>query len=115
MMQVLMNLLSNAIKFSKPRSQIYIEAIEVPSQCTETHKQIEINLVDQGIGMTEEQMKPLFKPFYKVETSESKEMNPNGVGLGLHISKNIAKKLNGDITYSSEMGIGSCFTFCLNL
>jgi len=34
MMQVLINLLSNAIKFSKPRAQIYIEAIEVPSKCT---------------------------------------------------------------------------------
>jgi len=42
-------------------------------------------------------------------------MNPNGVGLGLKISKEIAKMLNGDITYSSEMGIGSCFTFSLNL
>ena len=60
-------------------------------------------------------MKPLFKPYYKVQTSESREMNPNGPGLGLKISKDIAKMLNGDITYSSEMGIGSCFTFCLNL
>jgi len=50
-----------------------------------------------------------------VQTSESREMNPNGVGLGLKISKEIAKMLNGDITYSSEMGIGSCFTFSLNL
>jgi len=72
-------------------------------------------VVDQGIGMTEEHMKPLFKPYYKVQTSESREMNPNGPGLGLKISKDIAKMLNGDITYSSEMGIGSCFTFCLNL
>ena len=71
--------------------------------------------MDQGIGMTEEHMKPLFKPYYKVQTSESRTMNPLGPGLGLKISKDIAKMLNGDITFSSEMGIGSCFTFWLNL
>ena len=83
MMQVLINLLSNAIKFSKPRTQIYIEAIEVPSKCALTHQQVEINVVDQGIGMTEEHMKPLFKPYYTVQTSESRAMNPYGAGLGL--------------------------------
>ncbi len=60
-------------------------------------------------------MKPLFKPYYKVNTSESRTMNPLGPGLGLKISKDIAKMLNGDITFSSEMSIGSCFTFGLNL
>ena len=60
-------------------------------------------------------MKPLFKAFYRVQTSESRTMNPLGPGLGLKISKDIAKMLNGDITFSSEMGIGSCFTFGLNL
>ena len=42
-------------------------------------------------------------------------MNPYGAGLGLQISKDIDKMLRGDITFSSEMGIGSCFTFGLNL
>jgi signal transduction histidine kinase len=65
--------------------------------------------------MTEEHMKPLFKAYYRVPTSESRTMNPLGAGLGLKISKDIAKMLFGDITYSSEMGIGSCFTFSLNL
>ena len=60
-------------------------------------------------------MKPLFKPYYTVQTSESRTMNPQGAGLGLKISKDNAKMLNGDITFSSEMGIGSCFTFGLNL
>ena len=60
-------------------------------------------------------MKPLFKAYYKVQTSESRTMNPLGPGLGLKISKDIARMLNGDITFSSEMGIGSCFTFGLNL
>ena len=60
-------------------------------------------------------MKPLFKPYYRVQTAESRTMNPMGAGLGLKISKDIAKMLNGDISFSSEMGIGSCFTFALNL
>jgi signal transduction histidine kinase len=60
-------------------------------------------------------MKAIFKPYYRVQTAESRTMNPIGAGLGLKISKDIAKMLNGDISFSSEMGIGSCFTFALNL
>lgn len=60
-------------------------------------------------------MKPLFKSVYRVPTSESRAMNPLGAGLGLKISKDLAKMLNGDITFSSEMGVGSCFTFALKL
>ena len=42
-------------------------------------------------------------------------MNPNGNGLGLSICKNLAKCLNGDLTMTSEWGIGSCFTFVMEL
>jgi two-component system sensor histidine kinase VicK len=53
----------------------------------------------------------MFTPFYKVDTEESKKLNANGNGLGLSICKNIAKCLNGDLTVSSEWGIGTIFTF----
>jgi osomolarity two-component system sensor histidine kinase SLN1 len=54
-------------------------------------------------------VKGIFTPFYKVDTDESRKLNANGNGLGLSICKNIAKCLNGDLTVSSEWGIGSIF------
>ena len=46
-----------------------------------------------------------------MDTEESRKLNANGNGLGLSICKNIAKCLNGDLTLSSEWGIGTIFTF----
>jgi len=72
---------------------------------------IEIQVTDQGIGMTEKHLQGVFKPFHQVNTEESRRFNPNGNGLGLSICKNIAACLNGDLTVESEWGIGSRFTF----
>ena len=59
-------------------------------------------------------MKFLFKPYYKVDSDESRGKNPYGVGLGLSVSKGIARTINSDILVTSEMGIGSCFTLQVN-
>ena len=61
--------------------------------------------------MTEEQLDKLFQAYYKVDTSESRKLNPNGNGLGLSICKNMANCLGGDLIVTSEWGIGSCFSF----
>ena len=57
-----------------------------------------IEVVDQGIGMTEKERQNLFTPFFKSQDEDSKERNPNGNGLGLSISYKIAKGINGDLT-----------------
>ena len=108
-MQVLINLISNATKFSHKHGEIYIDAIKAAGK--ENHTILQIQVVDQGIGMTEDQLKGIFTPFYKVDTDESRKFNANGNGLGLSICKNIAKCLNGDLTVSSEWGVGTIFTF----
>ena len=107
-MQVLINLISNATKFSHKHGEIYIDAIKAAGK--ESHTILEIQVVDQGIGMTEDQLKGIFTPFYKVDTDESRKLNANGNGLGLSICKKIAKCLNGDLTVSSEWGVGTIFT-----
>lgn len=97
---MLINLLSNAIKFSKKRGDIYIQIIK-HSALEEGFANIKIQVADQGIGMTEEHLEGIFKPFHKVNTAESKALNPNGNGLGLSICKKIAECLNGDLIVSS--------------
>ena len=64
---------------------------------------------DQGIGISENDIKKLFKPFTVIENS--KKYNPNGVGLGLYLCKQFAERLGGDLWVESKLGMGSTFGF----
>ena len=70
-----------------------------------------IEVIDDGIGISELEQARLFEPFFKTSNIKSKEMNPSGNGLGLNISKNIAKCLKGDLTCKSKPRKGSTFSF----
>ena len=59
----------------------------------------EICIIDQGIGMTEKEVRSAFKPFYC--GASQKHMNPNGIGIGLTISKLICENLEGEIAVKS--------------
>jgi signal transduction histidine kinase len=112
--QVVTNLVSNAIKFSVKGQNIIVNfsAHYAPQiDGTENKRSIVINVIDEGIGMTELECSQLFSPFFKTKDKTSKDMNPSGHGLGLCISKEIAQILKGDITCYSKPGIGSQFTF----
>ena len=113
MQQVLINLLSNANKFSSRGSSIYIEVSVRSGEQGLRGRSVflEIQVCDQGIGIHDDDIKKLFKPFFRSQMAESRKMNPHSNGLGLSISKTIAKCLGGDLTVSSELGVGSCFTF----
>jgi signal transduction histidine kinase len=63
MMQVLINLISNAIKFSRKRGEVYIQVIK-HGALDVGFANIEIQVADQGIGMTEEHLQGIFKPFH---------------------------------------------------
>ena len=60
---------------------------------------MEIAVVDSGVGMSPEQVERLFQPFTKI--MENRNLNRDGVGLGLSVSKKIAKALGGDIIVQS--------------
>ena len=73
------------------------------------HKLIKISVKDTGIGIKEEDISKLFKNFGKLESHN--HLNPNGIGLGLKICKQIAQKLGGNIEVESQVNKGTTFTF----
>ncbi len=101
--QILLNLLSNAAKFTR-NGRIRLTAEADPASSPD----IAIQVVDEGIGMTREQMDRLFQAFSQAEASTSR--NYGGTGLGLVISRHFARMMGGDITVASEPGAGTTFT-----
>jgi signal transduction histidine kinase len=100
--QVMQNLLSNAIKYSKRNSTITIVAEGDADNCV-------ITVIDQGIGMTDEQKSRIFEKFYR---GDSADTAIKGVGLGMSIVKEIVEDHGGTIWVDSLLGEGSsvCFT-----
>jgi len=101
--QVLLNLLSNAIKFTD-KGHIRLESLQRGDE-------IEIRVKDTGIGIREEDMKKLFKPFRQIDTGLTRQYE--GTGLGLSISKRLAEMMGGTIYAASEYGKGSTFYFTI--
>ncbi len=103
--QILINLTGNAIKFTEV-GRVRLVARLLDAECDEPKMQFEV--VDSGIGVTEEQIAKLFKPFQQADTSTTRKFG--GTGLGLAICKRLAGKLGGDISVKSTVGKGSTFT-----
>jgi signal transduction histidine kinase/AmiR/NasT family two-component response regulator len=106
--QILINLISNAIKFTD-MGNIRLVARLLDADSVEP--KIQFDVVDSGIGITEKQKAELFQPFSQVDTSATRRQS--GTGLGLTISRRLAKKLGGDITVESTFGEGSTFTITI--
>ena len=102
--QVLKNLIDNAIKYGKTDGLININL-------TDNNKNITISIQDDGIGIPKDHLDKIFRRFYRVEKSRSKEMG--GTGLGLAIVKHIIEAHNTNITVSSTLNEGTVFTFDL--
>jgi len=100
--QVLANLLGNAIKFTD------IGSVELNCSCDTTAKTVTFAVIDSGIGMNEQQLAQIFRPFVQADGSTTRKFG--GTGLGLTISRRLAQLLGGDITVRSTPGAGSTFT-----
>lgn len=100
--QVLKNLIHNAIKYAPAGS-----AIEVSAR--RDQRQVIVSVADQGPGISAEDLPHLFDPFYRGRPGAHKP----GMGLGLYISRQIAKALGGDVWVESQEGAGSTFSFSL--
>jgi PAS domain S-box-containing protein len=102
--QILLNFIGNAIKFSD-RGQISVRARAEEEDIHSLLLRIEV--IDQGIGLGKEQQSRLFHAFTQVDDSSTRKHG--GSGLGLVISKRIARLMGGDVGVVSEVGQGSTF------
>lgn len=106
MKRMIMNILSNACKFTDENGYVslsYERVVEDDRYAKEI-----IKVKDNGCGMSKEFLKRIFNPFEQERTAGTSSIQ--GTGLGLTISRNIAREMGGDITVESELGIGSIFT-----
>ena len=103
--QIIINLCNNAIKFTEKGG------INIKVSYSNENNALSINVVDTGIGLSQEQMDKIFNPFTQADISTTRQYG--GTGLGLHLSKELAKKLGGDITVESTLGVGSCFSLTI--
>jgi signal transduction histidine kinase/CheY-like chemotaxis protein len=107
--QILVNLVGNAIKFTEKggvRIVVRCSSPDVPNPI------LTLEVVDSGIGMTEEQIQRLFTPFSQADGTTTRKFG--GTGLGLVISKRLAQMLGGDIHVNSTCGVGSSFKAILS-
>lgn len=103
--QILINLFSNSIKFTS-KGNIRILTKFIPDASSNQAK-LQFNVIDTGLGMSPEIVSKLFQPFTQADTSTTREFG--GTGLGLTITKRLANMLGGDITVTSQSGLGSNF------
>jgi len=107
--QAILNLLSNAIKFTPKQGSIQINAFV--REVAEETLTMQIEVIDNGIGMSEEQREKLFIPFEQADGGVNRKYG--GIGLGLAISRYIVKLMDGEIWVESELGKGSKFAFTI--
>jgi signal transduction histidine kinase len=105
--QVLLNIISNSLKFTFTG---YI-SLKAEIVTTENKHFIQIEVVDSGIGIKQEQQCRLFKLFGMI--SESSSLNPNGSGIGLTVSKGYIEALEGTMRLESEFGKGTSVIFTI--
>jgi CheY-like chemotaxis protein len=103
--QVLVNLLGNAIKFTERGS--------VQLSVAQEGERVAFHVTDTGIGISQEQLSHLFRPFEQADGSTTRRFG--GTGLGLAISHNLAQLMGGEIVVQSQPGEGSVFTLRLPL
>jgi signal transduction histidine kinase len=102
--QVLVNLLSNAVKFTDAEGAVSLRA----------HRDgdtLELTISDTGIGIEPDHLDRIFDPFWQVEQKATRRAG--GTGLGLSVSRRLARLLGGDVLVTSEPGKGSSFTVLL--
>lgn len=106
--QVLLNVIGNAIKFTPEKGHIIVKTLLQKLSDSSQNFKLKFTVKDTGIGLTPEQKNKLFKPFTQADSSTTKQFG--GTGLGLFISREIAKNLGGDLNIvESEINKGTTF------
>jgi signal transduction histidine kinase len=102
--QILLNLLSNAIKFTDRGGEVRVS-------CVERDGRIAVAVADTGVGIAADKLATIFEPFVQVDQRLTRPHE--GVGLGLAISRDLARGMGGDLAAESTPGAGSTFTVTL--
>jgi signal transduction histidine kinase len=103
--QILLNLLSNAIKYTDDGSIVVRAASD--------DGRLRVAVTDTGVGIPSDELGRVFDEFHRAETAGARRRS--GTGLGLTISRRLARTLGGDVTAESQVGAGSTFTLDLPL
>jgi len=106
--QIIVNLLSNAFKYTRKGS------VTLKVRCDrENEKEVRLHfsVIDTGIGMREEDLAKLFSNYNQVDTRANRMIE--GTGLGLAIAKGFVELMDGEISVTSEYGVGSTFEFSI--
>lgn len=98
--QVLINLLANAIKYNRPQGQVKIDWQGIGSS------RVRLQVVDSGVGITEQDQKRLFEPFERLGVDDG---NEPGSGIGLTVARQLVELMGGEIGVTSIPGRGSTF------
>jgi signal transduction histidine kinase len=101
--QMLVNLLSNGIKFT--------ENGEVRVSCLVNNGVLELRIADTGVGISAENIEEVFEPFWQAEQTATRKTG--GTGLGLSVTRKLARLLGGDVTVASRLGAGTTFLLTL--
>jgi PAS domain S-box-containing protein len=107
LMQVLINIIGNAIKFTPEGGEISL--LISSEKIVEKSIILYFEVKDTGIGIPEDHLGNLSKPFVQVDSSTTK--SHQGTGLGLAISQRLIELMGGELTFESELGVGSTFSF----
>ena len=102
--QILVNLIGNSVKYSRPDDKINIVV-------TAQNDYVRVDIQDTGLGISEEDLAQVFDRFFRAERDVSSVVD--GTGLGLPIAKNFVELMGGKIWASSELEVGSTFSFTL--
>jgi signal transduction histidine kinase len=105
--QILLNLLSNAIKFTLPGGRI---TIDTGHRAELSNRVVMIRVADTGVGIARAKQESIFDPFVQVHHERAVS---TGIGLGLAISRDLARGMGGDLRVRSVEGQGSVFTLTL--
>ncbi|MBS2016030.1 MAG: response regulator [Deltaproteobacteria bacterium] len=107
--QVLSHLVSNGVKFTAAGSV----RVEASTSVDANGVLVRLTVTDTGIGMTPKVLASVFDPFFQADASMSRRYG--GTGLGLAVSRKLCRRMNGDLTVSSELGAGAAFVATMRL
>jgi signal transduction histidine kinase len=102
--QIVLNLLSNALKFTAEGGAVKVTSSSTPEN-------VSVLVADSGVGIAPDQLERIFDPFVQVQSGPTR--SSDGVGLGLAISRDIARQMGGEVSVESRPNEGSTFTLTL--